>query len=197
MAAFLFHVVRFDQITRAKKNSPSLLRDSLPPLPLCFCVSVFTWQPPDSSSAPPGNPAALLWPLSCVSSFHELVAVPGKCHDTYIKHHSQRKGCPHRQQEDEAEEPFLSVVGGQGLLSHGLELSMCVRESMCMWAWHGVHWGYHIRTMEKQHEKPPLPTRPSPSQHQLRGVFASMFACVFVCVCVCVCVCVSLSLHGL
>lgn len=52
---------------------------------LSHCVFVSAYSPGSHLTAclPPGNPTALLWPLSCVSSFHELVAVPGKCHDTY------------------------------------------------------------------------------------------------------------------
>lgn len=56
-------------------------------------------------------------------------------------------------------------------------MSVWDRESMCMWAWHGVHMAYHIRTMEKAWE-PPFPTRPSHCQHQLWWVFVSMSACM-------------------
>ena len=82
VAAFLFHIVRFDQITHAKKTPrPCCEIASL----LSHCVFVSAYSPGSHLTArlPPGNPTALLWPLSCVSSFHELVAVPGKCHDTY------------------------------------------------------------------------------------------------------------------
>lgn len=43
------------------------------PLPLCFCVNIFTWQPPDSSAAP-GNPTALLWPFHVSPAFRSWSA---------------------------------------------------------------------------------------------------------------------------
>lgn len=61
---------------------------------------------------------------------------------------------------------------------------VCVRdrESMCMWVCHAVHWGYHIRTMEKQHE----------NLHSPQGHLTCNASCEG-CLCLRLCVCVPLS----
>lgn len=64
-----------------------------------------------------------------------------------------------------------------------------------MWAWHGVHWGYHIRTMEKLHEN-----LHSPQGHLTLNTSCAGVCVYTVCVRVFVGVCpfsFSLSLHGL
>ncbi len=177
-------------------------RDS-PPFPLCFCVSVFTWQPPDSSSAP-GQPHGSPLALSCVSSSQELAAVPEKCHDIYIKHTAGAEAAP-----TDSSTPLLSRHYSWPLTSSnkdycGFELAvsllLCVcvcereKERACACGRGMVCIGVIISGQWKNSMRTSTPHKAiSLSTPAVRGV------CVYICACLWVCVplSLSLSLHGL
>ena len=107
--------------------------DILSPLRLFFSTRVFTWQSADSSSGP-GQPHSSFQALSCVSSSQELAAVP-------TNSQPEHKLPLHRHYSWPLTFSLKDYCGFELTVSLLLRVTVWerARESMCMWAWRGMH----------------------------------------------------------
>lgn len=171
----------------------SLLVDiTLSPPRLCFCVSVFTWQSPDSSSAPGATSRLFSHPFMCL----QLSGAGSGA----SKHTARAKAAP-----SDSSAPLLSrhyswpltfsqedYCGFELAVSLFLCVCVCVSVRACACGRGMTCTGVIVSGQWKSSMRTSTPHKAiSLSTPAARSV------CVYICVCLWVCVCVSPSLHGL